>query len=95
MNNRRAQRPQAQSSAPLVVELPAVHPWRCPSCTIVVTVQTLAGVPSLVLSHEPTCPTWAAKLRGLVPGADPDKMQTVRDLDDGDRAVINALAPRW
>jgi hypothetical protein len=61
----------------------------------VISVQNLAGVPSLVLSHEPTCSTWAAKLRALVPGADPNKVQTVKDIDDGDRAVINALAPRW
>jgi hypothetical protein len=81
--------------APAVVELPADHPWRCPTCAIVVSVQNLAGIPSLVLSHEPTCPTWAAKLRGLVPGADPGKVQTVGDLDDGDRAAIDALAARW
>jgi hypothetical protein len=92
MTSRRAQRRQA---APLVIELPADHPWRCPTCTIVVTVQTVHGDPSLVLSHEPTCPTWVAKLRTLVPGADPAKVQTVRNIDDGDRAVINALDQRW
>jgi hypothetical protein len=78
------------------IPVPPGHPWSCSTCQVTVSVVHAAGLTEVQLGHDDGCPTFAARLRSLVPGLenDPDAF-TVRQGTATDEAEAAAMFPRW